>query len=288
MMRLSLKQFVAAVCFMLFVAAAPADAGVRHGGMHMTAPVQLGYDVYAGGLHALTASFGLDISDEDYKIEVAAHTKGFIGGLFPWKARMSATGTAEDGGLKPYLYRSQSSWDDDLKVTELEYAPDGTFKEKREEEDNRKKTKSDFKEKLTRDTVDILTGAITMLQKIGDSEKCEGKVPVFDGKRRFNLTFTPDGVDTLNPSKYSVFKGQALRCTVLVEPVAGFRKKDEKRGWLAIQNHTKERNKLPTIWLARLEEGGPLMPVRMEIASTYGTVIAHLTAKKELLAARAD
>jgi hypothetical protein len=59
--------------------------------------------------------------------------------------------------------------------------------------------------------------------------------------------------------------------------VAGFKKDDTKRGWMAVQNHTEARKKPPTLWMAQLEEKGPMVPVRMEIASSYGTVVAHLT-----------
>jgi hypothetical protein len=46
---------------------------------------------------------------------------------------------------------------------------------------------------------------------------------------------------------------------------------------MAVQNHTEARKKPPTIWMAQLEEKGPMVPVRMEIASSYGSVVAHLT-----------
>jgi hypothetical protein len=132
-------------------------------------------------------------------------------------------------------------------------------------------------DKLSLNAVDLLSGALVMMQSVKNSEKCVGKFPVFDGKRRFNITLKDEGMDFLAPSKYSRFEGEALRCTLTVEPVAGFKKKDAQRGWMAVQNHTAAHEKLPTIWLAKMRDSGQVVPVRMEIASDYGSVVAHLS-----------
>ena len=50
---------------------------------------------------------------------------------------------------------------------------------------------------------------------------------------------------------------------------------------MAVQEHTRDRNKLPTIWLAKVGNNGLMTPVRMEIASDFGTVIAHLSRVSE-------
>jgi hypothetical protein len=108
------------------------------------------------------------------------------------------------------------------------------------------------------------------------TNSCDISVPVFDGKRRFDITLHADGREELRKSKYSKFTGEALRCTIKVVPVGGFEKKDQKRGWMAVQAHTEQRKHPPTLWLGRFKEDTPLIPVRMEIASAYGTVVAHL------------
>jgi hypothetical protein len=90
-----------------------------------------------------------------------------------------------------------------------------------------------------------------------------------------------DGKEILPPSKYSSFEGEALRCTIKVVPVAGFKQKDNKRGWMAVQNHTEAHHKLPTLWLARMKNSTQIVPVRMEIASDYGSVVAHLSKETE-------
>ncbi|MDP2206354.1 MAG: DUF3108 domain-containing protein [Alphaproteobacteria bacterium] len=243
------------------------------------APKKLGlnYDVYAGGFKALAATLEMDLDPKAYDMSLKAKTQGTIGSLFPWEASYATSGRATDGAPVPTLHTSRSSWKKDEKVTEMQFSPKGDVLKTTTHENNTTKIKKDFEPELTQNAVDMLTGALQMFQRTGQTSKCEGSFPVFDGKRRFNITLQDDGMETLTKSKYSAYRGDTLRCTLKVEPVAGFKKDDAKRGWMAVQNHTEARKKPPTLWMAQLEEKGPMVPVRMEIASSYGTVVAHLT-----------
>ncbi|MDY0009508.1 MAG: DUF3108 domain-containing protein, partial [Bdellovibrionales bacterium] len=242
-------------------------------------PKKLGltYDVYAGGFKALSALLDMDLDPKAYDLSLKAKTQGTIGSLFPWEATYATSGLAKNGSPVPTMHTSRSSWKKDEKVTEMQFSPKGDVLKTTTHENNQTKVKKDFDPALTTDAVDMLTGALQMFQHTGQTSKCEGSFPVFDGKRRFNITLHDDGVETLAKSKYSAYRGDTLRCTLKVEPVAGFKKDDAKRGWMAVQNHTEARKKPPTIWMAQLEENGPRVPVRMEIASSYGSVVAHLT-----------
>lgn len=262
--------------------AASAQAGFENVSLRseIQAPKKMGlnYDVYAGGFKALAATLEMDIDPKAYDLSLKAKTQGTIGSLFPWEAVYETSGHAQkDGTPVPSKHTARSSWKKDEKVTEMQYAPDGTLMKSTTHEDNKTKVKNDFDPSLTENAVDMLTGALQMLKNSGQTDKCEGSFPVFDGKRRFNITLQDGGVEALEKTKYSAYHGEALRCTLKVEPVAGFKKKDKERGWMAVQAHTEARKKPPTLWLAKVAEKGPMVPVRMEIASAYGTVVAHLT-----------
>lgn len=252
----------------------------------MPEPKQLGlrYDVYAGGLKALSANLELDLAAEAYDIGLKAETDGFIGSLFPWKASYATSGHSDKGVLIPTVSTSSSSWRSDEKTTEMSYDPHGNLLKTTEQRGQKTVVKRDIDKSLTHDAVDMLTGALLMMQNAKNTEKCEGSFPVFDGKRRFNITLKDDGRETLAKSSLSRFEGEALRCTLKVEPVAGFKPKDKDRGWMAVQAHTEARKKPPTIWFARLDDKGPVVPVRMEINSAYGAVVAHLTGAGHKLA----
>jgi hypothetical protein len=256
------------------------DVALRYS-MDQEHKLALKYDVYAGGFKALNATLVMDLDKKAYDMALKAETQGFIGSLFPWKASFNTSGHAEKGVLIPTVYTERSTWRDSVKITEMNYDPSGKVLKSTTQEGAKTIVDRDIDEKLSNDTQDMLTGALAMLQSVKNTQKCEGKFPVFDGKRRFNIAMTDEGTETLPPSRYSSFEGEAIRCTLKIEPVAGFKPKDAKRGWMAVQNHTEERHKLPTLWLARMKDSGQVIPVRMEIASAYGSVVAHLSNGKD-------
>lgn len=269
-----------------YISATPASAGFEnpfyqnaslHYAMDQEHKLALKYDVYAGGFKALNASLEMDLDKKAYDMALKAETQGFIGSLFPWKASFNTSGHAEKGMLVPTVYTERSTWREKVKVTEMNYGPNGKVLKSTTQEGAQTTTDRDIDDALSHDTLDLLSGTLAMLQSVKNTQKCEGKFPVFDGKRRFNIALTDSGKEMLTRSKYSQFEGEAIRCTLKVEPVAGFKKKDDKRGWMAVQNHTEERHKLPTIWLAKIKDSEQVVPVRMEIASAYGSVVAHLS-----------
>ena len=272
---------------LLAVISAPADASFEKNpnlqdvslryAMEREHKLSLQYDVYAGGFKALNAKLVMDLDKKAYDMKLHAATQGFIGSLFPWNASYNTSGHADKGRLIPTVYTERSTWRGNEKITEMDYAPNGKFLKSTTQNQGKTTVERNIDEVLTADTLDLLTGTLVMLQSAKNTNQCAGKFPVFDGKRRFNITLKDDGTEVLAPSNYSKFEGEAMRCILTVEPVAGFKPKDAKRGWMAVQNHTEERHKLPTIWLAHMKDSGQVVPVRMEIASAYGTVIAHLS-----------
>lgn len=237
----------------------------------------LSYDVYAGGMHALEADMDLSLGEDAYAVGLQARTEGMIGSLFPWKGEYVTIGTMEKGHLYPRSHESRSIWKQKIKTVSMVYDGQGDLVQSRTVKDGRETVERDINGNMKNGTADMLTAVLHLFQAGAVNNDCEGRAAVFDGKRRFNIVFKSEGRETLPSSKYSSFSGEALRCVVEVEPVAGFKGKDMKKGWMAVQEHTKTRNKPPTIWLASPAGGAPAVPVRMEIASAYGSVVAHLT-----------
>lgn len=236
----------------------------------------LSYDVYAGGLHALRSTYQAERKDGSYDLTANAETNGFIGKIFPWSGEFESSGKLQNGDLIPAAHTSASSWKSKTTIKRLEF-DNGTATKFMELEDGETEVKSDFEPALVRNAADLLTATLIAFQDISDMDSCNTSVPAFDGKRKFNIQFSNGQDAHIHESRYSVFSGPALRCTMTVEPLEGFRDKDMERGWFAVQNHTKERGRLPQVWFGRLHDGGDMVPVRVEISSSYGGVVAHLS-----------
>ncbi len=240
--------------------------------------MSLTYDVYAAGFSSLNASLTIDVSRKDYDVTLEAETKGLIGKLFSWKTDAHATGRIDEkSALIPALYTQHSIWHKNVSATEMSYDPHGSALKMTTQDNGKASLDTDMNTTLANHAGDVLTGTLALLRNAGSASKCTGKVPVFDGKRRFNIILTDDGTEVLAPSRYSGFTGKTMRCIFKMEPVAGFEPNDQKRGWMAIQNYTEEHHKLPTIWLSRIKNSEQVIPVRVEITSAYGSVVANLS-----------
>lgn len=287
MTKKTVKSAFYAITALVLLAAVPhAEAGYEKASLRheVVEPgkIDLRYDVYAGGFKAMNAQLEMDLDPQAYDLALTAETEGFIGTMFPWKANYSTSGhTDRQGQPVPLQHMAKSTWKKKVKFTEFDYDPDGKLLKATTQENKTTTVDRDIDEKLHADAVDILTGALMMMQTAKNTEKCEGSFPVFDGKRRYDIELYDEGVDMIKKTEFSSFNGDAMLCTIKVKPVAGFKEKDKKRGWMAVQAHTEERNRPARIWFAKVEENGPAVPVRMEIASEYGGVVAHLTSSSK-------
>lgn len=239
--------------------------------------VTLKYDIYAGGMHALKAFYHVSETSTAYQTSLKAMTKGMIGKVFPWTGEFETMGTRYNQAYTPIQHQANSKWKKKIKKTELSFDEAGRLQQRVYEKYKRPAViQTEFKEGVTDNAHDMMSGIMSLMQQAGINKKCAGSTDIVDGKRKFNIALKDEGVEMLKKTKHNVFSGPALKCTIEVTPVAGYREKDKNRGWMAVQNHSKERNKMPTIWLGRLENK-QIVPVRMEINSSYGTVIAHLS-----------
>lgn len=234
------------------------------------------YDVYAGGIHALQANLNLDLSKKDrYTTELSAKTFGLLGALAPWQ------GTFESHGWKgktnkPELHKSTATWRDELEIKEYSYRKDGSFKEYRVTDEHSDRELREVDDELTQGTSDVLTGSLNTMQIIGAGNNCEGETEIFDGKRRYKMIFRHKKDVELEASRWNVYAGPAIECTVEVQPVAG-KWHEKPRGWMSIQEQGRERGTMPTVWFANMTEGQPAVPVKIRVKTSYGTLFMHMT-----------
>lgn len=238
------------------------------------------YEVYAGGINAVEAE--LDVayeSKERYHMALAAQTRGFLRKLAPWSGIFETKGwRMKDGSEAPETHRSSAVWRDEEEVKEYSYGKDGSFKGLRVVEKGEDKSEK-IDDELTQGTTDALTAMLEVMKKISAEGVCEGSSEVFDGDRRFEMIFVHEADEVLEATDYNVYKGPSVRCTVEVKPVSG-KWHTKPRGWLSIQEQGREKGMLPTVWMAKIDEQGPAVPVKVRVKTDYGTLFAHLIAYK--------
>ena len=239
--------------------------------------IQVTYDVYAAGFKSLNATLNINLGQRSYEMSFAAETQGFIGRFFPWSTSMSTHGRINEGGvLVPVLHKESSTWRKNTSISEMGYDAHGSTVKMTTQDAGEPSVDVHVDNSLSDQANDVLTATLFLMRNSGSLHKCTGRSPAFDGQRRFDITLTDDGIEILPHSGYSRFEGEAMRCILKVEPGPGFQPKDKKRGWMAVQNYTEARHKPPLIWFARMGDSDQMVPVRMEIASAYGSAVANL------------
>ena len=88
---------------------------------------------------------------------------------------------------------------------------------------------------------------------------CSGRLPVFDGRARYNLRFEDGGTDRVRTRAWS---GEALVCHAYYEPVSGYE---------ADEYPSDEDISRPiTFWLAPVHDGDVHIPVRIRTNAGFG------------------
>ncbi len=235
------------------------------------------YEVYAGGISALTAE--LDVSTtarERYSLVLSAFTKGFLGSLVPWRGTFETHGWLKKGDMdRPEIHRSTAVWRNEEEIKEYRYDQKGNFVSYSiRDPENDGKTKP-VDPKLVQGTTDILTATLQVMKGVADGASCEGVSEIFDGKRRYQLAFRFEEEEHLTASRYNVYEGPSQRCVAEVMPGEGSWH-SKPRGWLSIQEQGRQKGSLPTVWFAQVDENSPAVPVKIRIKTEYGGMFMHL------------
>ncbi len=257
---------------------APAGSSAQAGGNFQPLQLQtMAYSVYAGGINAVNATLSVDMAAANrYRMMLSARTRGFLARLAPWHGSFETEGWKVGDMFRPQLHRSTSVWNDETEIKEYYYTKEGDLENLKITEQGKDKSPSEIEKDLTANTTDALTATLLVMHGIQEKGGCEGASEVFDGKRRYLLKFRSEGQTTMQKSSYNLYSGPAVICEVEIEPKGGAWH-SRPRGWLSIQEQGRKKGYLPKIWLANIIEGGPAVPVKVQVKTDYGALMAHLT-----------
>lgn len=234
--------------------------------------VELNYEVYFGGMHILSAEAEMIAENEDsYRMASSARTQGLVDWMFEFRGEGATEGSADGITVQPVRHARSSTWDGGERAVKLAYMDGGKVdfdvNEDRDEDHSHKVTPLD--PATLDDTMDPMSGIVMMSRKLQAGEACEGTLRLFDGQRRYDVTLSETEPKMIEPSKYSVFTGEAVGCHVEFERIGGF--------WKENNNKYSKTARDRVIWVAKPLEDGPPVPVQLTVQTGFGTLIAHLT-----------
>ena len=221
--------------------------------------LELGYDVYLGGLNVFAFDVAFLRDGEAYVIRGGGESRGLIRVFWRWAADLAARGTVGEAQVDAQIYDIATVRRGEPKSLQLSFDGPGAYSIARDPPDNDyRRSKREPPASLPADTVDPLSVALVVSEAVGRGRGCALSVPVFDGDRRYDLVFTELGRESLEPMSYTVFAGEALSCRFEMKRLSGFRKpRKYVRYW------DEDGLEPPRVWVARLAPGLPPVPVRL-------------------------
>lgn len=233
--------------------------------------VDLKFGLYAMGGQAFDVDFTVTRTGAGLHMTQAMRSTGAANLMM--RMRMAASMQARigsDGLLQPLRYLNQSDGTFSRRSVLMEWDAQGMPRavvSPPTEEDDR----DPVPEAMIRGTLDPTTAALTRLMRASAEPPCEGSEKVFDGRRRYDLQFTPVQMESIPPSSRSAYAGLAFRCQMRTLPIAGYNRK--------YLEGTKRFEQEPTdIWLVHQPAAGIWLPVRLRSSWTFGDVTGHIAA----------
>jgi len=224
-------------------------------------PFTLHYDVRFGPLRILSLQTTVDLGPERYRTQTRLRTEGLVGVLFPWTAESTTEGTRSP--LRPSWHTSEGRYRSQRRTVELRYAGDGSV-EARVEPPLDDDPHALVSTAARRATVDPLTASLAAME-----QACAGRIPVFDGRRRYDLRLEDRGSSEVPRTRGALYTGPAQRCRALIEPRAG--------AWDA-DARGQETPATLEFWIASPRAHLLPLPVYLELSGRRGTLHIQLTA----------
>jgi hypothetical protein len=240
------------------------------------APLTATYDVYVGGVHLMQANIVFQEQGADYRARVTGHTYGIWYRLVPWDTELKVSGKMQGDHFVPAEFYTRDVWYHKPRTTWIHFKKDGDVTTDFDPP-NKDKNREEITIDQRRGSLDPVTGLLQLLAHIAVYKDCDVTVPIFEGRRRFDITGTDDGFDTLGEDDYNAFKGEARTCNAAFAMVAGeWKDRPPDRFWT---RNGKENEREPFhIWLGKLSPELPELPVRLETGSVWGNIIMHMSA----------
>ena len=231
----------------------------------------LDYVVYVGGWETVKISFVAKLKPDAYDLTMALNGEGVLDWWFKLRLDAFSRGRVKDGDIIPERAGADSSWNGKQRQTRLLYSASGPPKV-----ELTPPPKSDDRDpvpvELQRGTRDLAGAAFAMLTNIERRGGCDLREPVFDGRRRYDLRLAQLGQETMAPSDYSPYTGQADRCSFRIDRIAGYRKKNSPSKW--------RKPDFATLWVGKVFDGVPPLPIRAQIDTVVGGLVTHLVNAK--------
>jgi hypothetical protein len=233
--------------------------------------VQASYTAYWSGFTMATLDASIEFGPETYRVAALMRTAGLLATFVRGEQTTLVEGRVQPAAtplaLAPQRFSMEGRWRN--RVRQVAMAWTGGQPEILSLQPANTEEREPVPPELQRGTVDTLTALAALVRQAATTGRCDGAAHVFDGRRRSDFTAVTEGTETLDANRWSGFAGPALRCRFEGRQVAGF--------WKEQDREAAAQPRGGTAWFASPGPGLPMIPVRIEADSNWGTVYVHMT-----------
>jgi hypothetical protein len=257
-MVLEKRVRVVGIAMLILVLLAPRAAGTPP-------PLTLTYDLFSGGFPVLTLEFQVNETKDTYRVAGLVHSDGIVDFFWRYILRTESEGTVGTGELHPNVYMSDSRSLIRRRSAHLQFRADGKIMTALAPPDDSSQA-APTEQQIT-GSIDPLSGILQVGYMLARQNRCAGRIPIFDGRRRYDLVFIDEGVEHMPRSDDYAYVGAAWRCAINVIKIAG----------LTTDSHGENVDR-GIVWLAALHPDAPPLPVRFDFTSSRGPMKLLLVA----------
>lgn len=196
-------------------------------------PLTLTYDLYSAGYPVLILEFQLNETEDSYRVAGLIHSTGIADFFMRYVLRTESEGTNGAEGPHPNLYMSDSHSRVRQRSTRLQFRADGSILTSLVPPEGLSHTSPT--EQQIRGSFDPLAGILQAGHIVARLGHCAARIPIFDGRRRYDLVFSDQGIEHIPPSDDYAYAGDARRCMIDMIKIAGFSTDPDfmARRWIA-------------------------------------------------------
>jgi hypothetical protein len=222
------------------------------------------YNINFNGLSIGTFKIWSDLDSKEYSVKARATISLLAGILFEWQGDTASSGQVMARLPRPYSYSFGYRTSDKRETIQVKFSNDSVEEIAVNPPQRQSSSRIPVMRKHMRNVVDPLS-AIVMLTNIGSNksgtEVCSRRLPIFDGKQRYDLKLTYKATKRVTADGYS---GPAYVCKVKFLPIAGHKPGDDDSTFAA-------KTESMEVWMIPLTKAELYVPYYIYLPTPVGT-----------------
>jgi hypothetical protein len=230
------------------------------------ATVRAVYEVNFNGFTVGTFEFLSQSEDQSYTLTGNAHLSLLLG-AFTWVGETRAFGLLANHTPKPAAFTFEFRANSKTGSTKIDFANGAVFGVKHAPPPAPKTDTVPLREQHLKGVLDPLS-AIMVVARYANPDPCDHRLPIFDGKERFDLLLSYKGQVKVNEQQPSGQPAIAHVCRVKYQPIAGH-KIDAENSYLATSDAIE-------VSLRPIPSANVLVPYQITIPTLigYATIVS--------------